>query len=344
MRPEEAVEQMNIILETIKTFSKKYRITPTYGLIECHRTHVYLHNSQDFRNSYKKSDLLGGIRTLIDNKGRKGNGMEAQFCSCLDDFNPVQIGEESCKQSLESLKSKKIPTQKTELIIEPHGSAKFFIPFTKALFANNVKNQQSLLKDRIGDEIGSTNITFFDDGVLKGGLGSQPFDDEGVASKTKCIVEQGVLKDYLYDLQTAAEMNVNSTGNGLRCTFYPYHKKYRCRPTIGVTNFLVKEGDISREEIISETQNGVIATFLVGDGDPTTGDFSFEIRNGYKIENGEVKHSIKQASFSGNILSALKKIQHIADNSRTTQAFLGVGQGAFITPSIQLQDTLIVGE
>lgn len=340
----QALELMNRLLDAIKSNKKNYEIVPTYGLIECHKTHVFLYNSQGFDDSYKKTDMLGGIRTLINKYDKTGNGFEAQFCSQIENFNPENIGYDAGKQAIDNLESKKIDTCKTDLIIGPHGNAKLFIPFTKAIYANNIKNKQSLFIDKIGEEIGSKNLFMYDDGTYEGGLGSAPFDDEGVSSKRKCIVEGGLLKNYLYDLETASEAGIEGTGNGIRCTFYPNHNKYKFNPTVGVTNFILKKGDNSKEDLISEIKNGVLATFLVGDGDPASGDFSFEIRNGYQIENGEIKHSLRQASFSGNLSETLKNIQEIGDDSRMTQAFIGVGQGTFITPSIRISDALIVAE
>jgi PmbA protein len=341
----QAIGLMERVLTSINSNSKQNRkIEATYGLIETHNTSILISNSQGFNDSYKKTSIIGGIRTLLNRKGNTGNGFGVQFCSELDKFNPEGIAEESCKQAIESLNSSKVDTGKTDLIIDPHGNTKLFIPFTKTLFADKIQNQQSILIDKIGEEIGSNNLTIIDDGTIQGGLGSTPFDDEGIISKRKIILEDGIFKNILYDLETSANEGLDSTGNGLRTTFYPNHKKYKFPPAPGVTNFILKKGDQERDEMISDTKKGVLATFLVGDGDPASGDFSFEIRNGYKIENGEIKGSVEQASFSGNILRILENIQGIGNNPIISQAFIGVGQGTFITPSIKISDALVIGE
>src|SRR5207237_3604587 len=112
-----------------------------------------------------------------------------------------------------------------------------------------IYRRSSFLVDQIGQTVASPNVTVVDDARMPAGLGSSPFDDEGVPTQLTPIIENGVLRNYLHSAYTARKLNSHPTGNGSRAASGVV--------TIGPTNFYLKPGEYTPEEIISSTARGL---------------------------------------------------------------------------------------
>jgi len=165
-----------------------------------------------------------------------------------------------------------------------------------------VQKGASPLTDRIDEKLLDERISIWDDGTLDYGVGSAPFDDEGVQTQKTPLFETGVLKGFLFDLQTAGIMNAKPTGNGSR--------GYDSLPLPGNNNLVVSPGKLSLDNMIKSVKEGIIVHDVIGGGQSNllAGDFSVNIGLGYKIENGEIVGRVKDTMVAGNVYDAFQNI------------------------------------
>ena len=203
------------------------------------------------------------------------------------------------------LKSKKAEAGNYPIMVDNHlGGVFAHEAVGHGCEADAVLQGSSVMKNK-GEKIGSNFITIIDDKTIEGNNGWVPYDDEGVEGERTVLVEKGILKGYLHNRETAAEMKENPTGNG-RCMGL----SQRAIPRMSTT--FVDSGNSNYDEILSSIKNGyyLIGT-LGGQVNPTTGEFLFNAMYGYKILNGELKEIVKNVGLTGNILETLHKINLI---------------------------------
>ena len=149
-------------------------------------------------------------------------------------------------------------------------------------------------------------------------MGSKPFDDEGVPTQTRNLIERGVFQNIIYDTFYAAKDDVESTGNASR-SGYPVGRSADPIPFPSIHNIVVKNGDYDREEIIKETKNGLLVgrlwyTYAVN---PEKGDFSCTARSGiFVIKNGEIVGPSKMVRIIDNLQRLLMNISAIGKDSK----------------------------
>ncbi|MFW5998923.1 MAG: TldD/PmbA family protein, partial [Halanaerobiaceae bacterium] len=153
-----------------------------------------------------------------------------------------------------------------------------------------------------------------DDGTIPHAWGSQNIDDEGLPMQKNILIEDGVLKGFMVDRLNGKRMNMEPTGSGRR-------QSYKYAPTSRMTNTYIAAGELSPEDIIANTDYGLYAKYMGGGSvDPATGEFNFNVREGYLIKNGKIKKPVRGATLIGKGSDILKKIDMVGDN-------LGFGQG-----------------
>ncbi len=184
-----------------------------------------------------------------------------------------------------------------------------------------IKNGESILEGKLGEKIAVEELTVVDDPTIEGKFGSYIYDDEGVKAKKVEIIKNGVLNEYLLDRETAAYLNMQPNGHG-RAQSYNY------QPLVRMSNTYIEPRDWSFEEMLSEVKKGL---YLIGDKggevDIANGTFMFGAKEGYLIENGEIKAHIRDVALSGKILDVLKNIRAIGKDLRVEfPGYCGKGQ------------------
>ena len=182
--------------------------------------------------------------------------------------------------------------------------------------ADLVLSKESILKEKIGKEIALTDINVIDDPSMGQGkklglpyelFGSYFIDDEGIPSQKTTIIENGVLKNYLHNLETSSRMNLPPNGHGRASSS-------SAKPQVRMGFTYIEPKDWNIEELIQDTKNGILCEdFLYGYTNPTTGNFQFKCKFSYKIENGEKKELMRDVALSGMILEVLKRVSAIGD-------------------------------
>ncbi len=248
-------------------------------------------------------------------------------------FDVDKMVKTAVDMALDFLDAKPVKSGEYKIILDGMVSAGLLSSVSSIFSARAVQKNLSLLKGKLNEKVASDCVTLVDDPFLKGGTGTASFDGEGVATKYKNVIENGVLKTYLHNLKSASRDNVESTGNASRGSY---------KSTIGIsaTNFYIKSGEKSVDELISEMENGIHIVELEGmhsGFNPISGDFSLPAK-GYLIENGKKVHAVNQITVSGNYYDALKNISNVASDLKFA---MGGGTGS---PSLVIDKLAVAGE
>jgi TldD protein len=170
------------------------------------------------------------------------------------------------------------------------------------------RKQTSAFSGMIGQRVASPGVTVVDDGTLVDRRGSISIDDEGTSSSRTVLIEDGILKGYLFDRLNARLMNTRPTGNGRR-------QSYANQPLPRMTNTFMLAGSHTPEEILSSVKKGIYAVnFGGGQVDITSGKFVFSATEAYLIENGRIGPAVKGATLIGNGPDVLTKVAMIGND------------------------------
>lgn len=200
----------------------------------------------------------------------------------------------------------------------------------------------SCYKGMLGELIASPSISVVDDATVPHLRGTYAFDDEGTESERTVLVENGVLKNYLFDKFYAMKYERNSTGNGRR-------ESYRYKPIPRMSNTMILPGKDDPQKIISSVDDGVFVVKMGGGQvDTVRGDFVFEISEGYIIEKGRVGEMIKNATMMGNGLKVLQEIDMVGTDLGYGIGTCGKdGQGVPVSdaqPTLRIPEIVVGGK
>jgi PmbA protein len=194
------------------------------------------------------------------------------------------------------------------VIFEPWVVVEFLELIRSLLSSEEVQKGRSLLSGRLGRRVASPLVTLRDDPRLLGGPASAAYDDEGVPTQNKTLIEGGLLRSFFSDQATAQRVGALSNGCGFRGAWSE-------PPAPAASNFIFSPGQSTREEIIRDTRDGLLVLEILGThmADPVSGEFSVGI-SGLEIRQGIVSQPFKGAMISGNLLDFLARIDAVADD------------------------------
>ena len=278
---------------------------------------VHIANSQGGEASYAKSFFslnLEGI--LIQDTDMLFVGDSESSC-CLPDNLDVVADRvirqlELAKENAAISGVKLLP-----VIFTPRGVASAFLsPIEVAFNGKAVLEGASKLRDKMAEQVFDNGLSLWDDATIAYGIGSAPCDDEGVPSKRTVLIKNGVVSNFLYDLQTAALAGTQSTGNGRRAG-----ARF---PKPAMSSLVVDEGEVPFQSMVADMKEGLIVERLIGaeQGNLLSGDFSGNVLLGYKVENGRIIGRVKDTMISGNIYQVLKQFLGIGNEARWVDGVL----------------------
>jgi PmbA protein len=278
---------------------------------------VFIANSNGLSGYYKTSGCSLGVSVVAEKKDQKNTGWESCSRRFFSDLLPVgEIADIAAQKAVELLDPVMIPTQRASVIFDPDEAFSLLGGIITAINGEKIIQGASFLKNSLDQTIASALLTMVDDGLRAKGMGSAPFDGEGVPTMKRILIDKGVLKGFLYNTNTAKRAGVTSTGNASRSAF-------NTLPGIGTHNLVVEAGPHAREDIIKATQKGLLVKEVTGYGiNPVNGNFSGGA-SGLWIENGEVRHAVKGVTIAGSaseILAAIDMMANNLDMNRTMAA------------------------
>lgn len=282
---------------------------------------VTILNSQGGEATYTKSvfsifvegTIIKGTDMLFVGDGRSS-------CQPVTEIGEI---EDSVRRQLEwSKRIVSAPVGQVPVIFTPRGVAGAILPPLLAGFSGRLVLQKaSPLTGKLGERLLNQAINVWDDPTIPFAPGSRMCDDEGVPARRLPLVEDGTITNFLYDLQTASQAGEKSTGNA--------HRGLSTWPAPGTSLIVVKEGNTSFQEMLSDIKDGLIVERLLGAGQSNIlgGEFKANVLLGYRVQNGEVVGRVKNTLISGNVYSTLQDIQGLEKDAHW------VG-GALKTPAI----------
>ncbi|MBD3192893.1 MAG: TldD/PmbA family protein [Candidatus Heimdallarchaeota archaeon] len=282
-----------------------------------------------------------GKMEQIANLGGECGGFEFFEKKDWNDF-AVDVSE----LAIRTVKAKAPPAGTYPVIIDPElVGILTHEAFGHAAEADLVFTGTSTLKDRLGASLASDQVTIIDEGVIEGGY-YIPFDDEGTEKTKTVILEQGVLKHYIHDLNTAKELGVKPTGNGRAQDFENI-------PLVRMTNTYIDAGNYSFEELLEGVKEGIYIKRKGSTGGQVEvgmGSFTFNAGESLMIRDGELVEPVRGVVLSGEILETLKTVDAVGkDLEISTGHFGACGKGSqrakvgFGGPHIRVQEMTIGG-
>jgi len=267
-------------------------------------------NSRGGEASYRKSFFgISFEGNLIRDTDMLFVGDSESSCRPINDYSKVA---NSVINQLELAKRRaSISNRQMPIIFTPMGVASSLIsPLASAFNGRTVLQGASPLRDKRGEKVFDKRLSLHDDATIAHRTGSRPCDDEGVPSQSTALIEDGVVREFIYDLQTAGLAGVQSTGNGERGG--------GALPGPSVSSIIFNSGDISFKEMVRDIKEGLVVEQLMGAEQTNVlgGEFSGNVLLGYKVEEGEIVGRVKDTVVSGNIYKSLENFIAIGNETR----------------------------
>lgn len=305
-----------------------------YLTISCSTGPYLIINSKGL-HSYRDTDgisLMASARAT-DSDGSVKSGGHYWIGKDIDDFDPDKFLAKFKENLIGKMGAKSCKSGNYKAVLKSEAFQQFFMVFFGNFLATTMQRGLSLLADKEGETIASSVFTVKEEPMYDKALTKIPFDDEGVLTTAKSIIDKGVFATALYDLKSANKAGKTSTGNGFRSGSAVSEMP---------TNLIVEPGEKSFEELLEEVGEGIILTDLSGlhaGVNPISGDFSL-LCEGYLIENGKKGRPVEQITVAGNFYEVIKSIKSVGNDIIN----LPSGEGEFFTPSVYIESLAISGD
>ncbi|MDK2895850.1 MAG: TldD protein [Moorella sp. (in: firmicutes)] len=260
----------------------------------------------------------------------------------FESVNPEEKARQAARRAVMMLEARPAPAGKMPVVMAGEaGGTMIHEACGHGLEADLVQKQLSVYAGKKGQKVASDLITVIDDPTIPGKYGSYRFDDEGTPGQKTVLIENGILKDYMYDYLTARKENRRSTGNGRR-------ESYQDRPIPRMTNTFIAPGKDDPEAILRETKHGLLVKRMGGGQVNTTnGDFVFDVAEGYLIQDGKIGPAVRGATLTGNGPEVLKIIDRVGSDLGFSLGTCGKdGQGVPVgdaQPTIRIPEMVVGG-
>ncbi len=240
--------------------------------------------------------------------GFHGGGGRVAF-EHYKDFTPEDVAKEAARMAVAQLGAIAAPAGPQTVVLSPGWSGILLHEAVgHGLEADFIRKGTSLYAGKLGERVASDLVTVIDSGENEGRRGTINVDDEGEVAKEKVLIENGILKGFMVDRLSAQIMGIDSTGSGRR-------ESYRHAPMPRMTNTFMAKGKHTHDEILQSVDKGIYcAAFGGGQVDISNGNFVFEVREGYVIENGKITTPVKNATLIGVGPDALKNVSMVGDD------------------------------
>jgi len=236
-----------------------------------------------------------------------------------NDLEPTEhVGRHAALRTVRRLGARKLTTRQTPVLYEAPVASSLLSHFVGAIRGTSLYRQASFLLDQLGQPVFAPMVRLYEQPSLKKGLGSAPFDNEGVATQERDIVRDGVLLSYVLDSYSARKLGLKTTGNAG-----------------GVHNLTIEPGTDDLSALVGRMHTGLLVTELIGFGVNTvTGDYSRGAA-GFWVENGEIQYPVEEITIAGNMRDMFR---HIVSVGRDVDV-----RGNIRTGSILIENMTLAG-
>ena len=269
---------------------------------------VFLANAHGLLKSATSSACSFWVSVVAEKGEQKSSGDESCGRRFYADLKPAEeVAAKAARDAYSMLDPRPVKTQKAAVIFDKEVAVALLGGILWAINGESVLQGASFLGKKMGQRIASELVTLIDDGTLQKGMGSEPFDGEGVPTQKRILLDKGVLQGFLYNTIVAKRAGLKSTGNASRGGFASL-------PGIGPHNFYMAAGQAKPEDIIKATKTGLWLKEVTGYGiNPVNGNFSGGA-SGFWIEDGKVAFPVKGLTIAATADEMLNGIDLVADD------------------------------
>ncbi len=284
-------------------------------------------NSEGLNITQRGTVYTGSIGILAEDKKDSQISWGYTASRYLEDLDIEKMVKETVYKATSLLGARPIKTQKLPVLFPSYAMAEMLSQFFPMFSGEFYIKGKAVLKEFLGKRLFPDYLSIIDSGVLKKGVGSFPYDDEGTPSQETVIVGNGTFLNFLHNLYTGKYSNRKSTGNGKRT--------FKTTPQVGYTNLFIDKTHIDiNKELTNKTYFYVFDLIGLHTSDVVTGDFSIGA-TGILFVRGEPVQGVKEVTVAGNFIEVLKNIE-IIGNDLTFYGSVG-------SPSVLVKELMIGG-
>jgi len=292
------------MLDTAKSYDN--RVSVDSGNFTADVTTQWLANSNGINLSEKISTFSWSIMGMaIDGSDISSFDFQLGGSHFVKDINVQATAAEFAETVVNSLGPRRVDSFRGEMLLTP-GAVNEMIQevISHSINSDALQKKSSYFAGKLGRRVSSDLLTVEDDATNAVGLGASSFDREGVPHRKNVVIENGILKKFLYNTYTAKKDGVKSTGNASGSTSSP--------PSVSTTNLVVRPGKTRLDALISEMKNGLIISRFSGNVNPVNGDFSGVVKGGRLVKSGAMQYAVKEIMVAGNVFEALRRMNGIS--------------------------------
>lgn len=284
--------------------------------------------SHGFDGAHRGSSFSLGVGVIAARDGTKERGSEYRSVRHLSNLPGAEaIGALAGQRAVARLGARKIASTTAPVIFENRLAAQVISPFVQAMAGTAITRGVSFLKDRLGQQVLSDAVTLIDDPFRPRGLGSTPFDDEGVAVERRELISAGVINGWMLNTASAAQLGLQTTGHASRGLAGP--------SGVSGHNLHLEPGARDLKALMADAKTGLLVTSMFGPSlNPNTGDWSAGV-SGFWFEDGEMAWPVSEITVAGNLLALAGRMVVGSDLEF---------RGSFNSPSLLIDAVAIAGK
>lgn len=284
--------------------------------------------SHGFDGTYSGSGFSLGVGVIAEKDGAMERGSEGRTTRWLSDLpDALSIGTEAGRRAVARTGPRKIASTTAPVIFENRVATQILSPLLGAISGPSIARGTSFLKDRLNAAVLPSGMSLIDDPFRPRGLGSTPFDDEGVEVERREIVSNGILETWLLNTASASQLGLTSTGHASRGLAGP--------SGVSTHNLHLTPGDRSRAELMADAGTGLMITSMFGPSlNGNTGDWSAGV-SGFWFEDGELAYPVSEVTVAGNLKDLWARMVAGSDLEF---------RGSFNSPSLLFDAVAIAGK
>ncbi len=284
--------------------------------------------SHGFDGRHKGSAFSLGVGVIAEKDGAMERGGESRATRHLSELpGAAEIGLKAGERAVARIGSRKIASTTAPVIFENRIATQVLSPLLGAISGPAIARGSSFLKDKLGQRVLPAGVDMIDDPFRLRGLGSTPFDDEGVAVERRNIVEDGVITTWLLNTAAAAQLGLASTGHASRGLAGP--------SGVSTHNLHLAPGERDKAGLMAEAGSGLLITSMFGPSlNANTGDWSAGV-SGFWFEDGELAYPVSEVTVAGNLIDLYARLTRGSDLEF---------RGAFNSPSLMFDAVAIAGK
>jgi PmbA protein len=257
--------------------------------------------SAGFAGVHRASGFSLGASAIAGDGNGMENGYEGRSTRWEADLpTPEMIGTEAGRRAAARLGARKIASTTAPVIFENRLAASLMGPLVGAISGPSIARGASFLKGKLGEQIFAKGVNIIDEPHRRRGLGSSPFDDEGVVNQRTAIIEDGVLTTWLLNSASARQLGLATTGHASRGLAGP--------PGVAPSNLTFQPGEKDRAGLMRDAGSGLLVTSMFGPSlNGNTGDWSVGC-SGFWFENGEIAYPVTEITVAGNLIDIFGRV------------------------------------